>query len=191
VKFTDAKDQRVPPRLPKLRQATGRRCCLKSPGEIQTSFASARRHRCERPLRMDAPPTGWVTALAGFLARGSLLAPGLPGCPVAMMGARSPRTVAGAATAWPIGRSVFPLAFPASAEKPTRRKFPMRPGRRQARAARHSTPRRSGPMQMLAQCARSRAHDRRHGGRHNAGIATRRRRLHVGGFCVSAIIQSK
>jgi hypothetical protein len=31
-----------------------------------------RRHRCERPLRMDAPSTGWVTALAGLLARGSL-----------------------------------------------------------------------------------------------------------------------
>ena len=29
------------------------------------------RHRCERPLRMDAPSTGWVTALAGLLARGS------------------------------------------------------------------------------------------------------------------------
>src|ERR1019366_9305162 len=31
------------------------------------------RHRCERPLRMDSPSTGWVTALAGLLARGSLL----------------------------------------------------------------------------------------------------------------------
>ncbi len=31
------------------------------------------RHRCERPLRMDAPSTGWVTALAGLLARGSSL----------------------------------------------------------------------------------------------------------------------
>src|SRR5215510_16455648 len=30
------------------------------------------RHRCERPLRMDTPSTGWVTALAGLLARGSL-----------------------------------------------------------------------------------------------------------------------
>src|SRR5262245_7986115 len=29
------------------------------------------RHRCERPLRMDAPSTGWVTVLAGLLARGS------------------------------------------------------------------------------------------------------------------------
>jgi len=30
------------------------------------------RHRCERPLRMDAPSTGWVTVPAGLLARGSL-----------------------------------------------------------------------------------------------------------------------
>ena len=29
------------------------------------------RHRCERPLRMDSPSTGWVTVLAGLLARGS------------------------------------------------------------------------------------------------------------------------
>jgi hypothetical protein len=46
------------------------------------------RHRCERPLRMDAPSTGWVTVLAGLLARGSspLVASGLPGFPVAVNG---------------------------------------------------------------------------------------------------------
>src|ERR1043165_4693918 len=43
------------------------------------------RHRCERPLRMDAPSTGWVTALAGLLARGSLSGRfGLPSFPVAV-----------------------------------------------------------------------------------------------------------
>ena len=37
-----------------------------------TAFASAlKRHRCEQPLRMDSPSTGWVTALAGLLAHGS------------------------------------------------------------------------------------------------------------------------
>jgi hypothetical protein len=56
------------------------------------------RHRCERPLRMDAPSTGWVTALAGLLARGSLHLSGLPSCPVAISDERSPLTVAGAAT---------------------------------------------------------------------------------------------
>src|SRR5215510_11577003 len=43
------------------------------------------RHRCERPLRMDAPSTGWVTVLAGLLARGSLPRwSGLPSFPVAV-----------------------------------------------------------------------------------------------------------
>ena len=57
------------------------------------------RHRCERPLRMDAPSTGWVTALAGLLARGSS-----PSCvrpsrfPSGHVDAGSPLTVAGAAT---------------------------------------------------------------------------------------------
>ena len=54
--------------------------------EISLSRPSHRhcRHRCERPLRMDAPSTGWVTALAGLLARGSLPCwSGLPSFPVA------------------------------------------------------------------------------------------------------------
>jgi hypothetical protein len=47
------------------------------------------RHRCERPLRMDAPSTGWVTALAGLLARGSLpCRSGLPSFPVAVLDLR-------------------------------------------------------------------------------------------------------
>jgi hypothetical protein len=33
--------------------------------------ASVTCHRCEQPLRVDAPPTGWVTVLAGLLACGS------------------------------------------------------------------------------------------------------------------------
>ena len=54
--------------------------------EISLSRPSHRhcRHRCERPLRMDTPSTGWVTALAGLLARGSLPCwSGLPSFPVA------------------------------------------------------------------------------------------------------------
>ena len=57
------------------------------------------RHRCEQPLRVVLPPTGWVTALAGLLARGSL--PGRPAFPVSQWLIRttgSPLTVAGAAT---------------------------------------------------------------------------------------------
>src|SRR5262245_8027090 len=47
------------------------------------------RHRCERPLRMDAPSTGWVTALAGLLARGSQPRwSGLPSFPVAVLDLR-------------------------------------------------------------------------------------------------------
>src|SRR5262245_66687468 len=47
------------------------------------------RHRCERPLRMDTPSTGWVTALAGLLARGSLPRwSGLPSFPVAVLDLR-------------------------------------------------------------------------------------------------------
>jgi len=47
------------------------------------------RHRCERPLRMDAPSTGWVTVLAGLLARGSPpIWSGLPSCPVAVLDLR-------------------------------------------------------------------------------------------------------
>jgi hypothetical protein len=40
-------------------------------GIARTASQRARCHRCESTLRMDAPPTGWVTALAGLLARGS------------------------------------------------------------------------------------------------------------------------
>src|SRR5262245_11447265 len=47
------------------------------------------RHRCERPLRMDAPSTGWVTVLAGLLARGSPPSwSGLPSFPVAVLDLR-------------------------------------------------------------------------------------------------------
>ena len=47
------------------------------------------RHRCERPLRMDAPSTGWVTVLAGLLARGSWpWWSGLPSFPVAVLDLR-------------------------------------------------------------------------------------------------------
>src|SRR5262245_59628967 len=56
-------------------------------------------HRCEQLLRMVLLPTGWVTALAGLLARGSL--PGRPAFPVSQWLTRttgSPLTVAGAAT---------------------------------------------------------------------------------------------
>ena len=56
-------------------------------------------HRCEQPLRVVPPTTGWVTALAGLLARGSL--PGRPAFPVSQWLTRttgSPLTVAGAAT---------------------------------------------------------------------------------------------
>jgi hypothetical protein len=56
-------------------------------------------HRCEQPLRMVPPTTGWVTVLAGLLARGSL--PGRPAFPVSQWLTRttgSPLTVAGAAT---------------------------------------------------------------------------------------------
>src|SRR5690242_18686721 len=54
--------------------------------EISLSRPSHRhcRHRCERPLRMDTPSTGWVTALAGLLARRSWhYWSGLPSFPVA------------------------------------------------------------------------------------------------------------
>ena len=88
------------------------------------------RHRCERPLRMDLPSTGWVTALAGFLARGSL-----PSCvrpsqfPSGRMDAGSPLTVAGAATDrrefknFEPAVSVFPLSSSERPEEPARLKF--------------------------------------------------------------------
>ena len=80
------------------------------------------RHRCERPLRMDAPSTGWVTALAGLLARGSL-----PSCvrpsrfPSGHTDAGSPLTVAGAATDFcEQADAVFPLSSPESPGEPAR-----------------------------------------------------------------------
>src|SRR5215510_2445302 len=74
------------------------------------------RHRCERPLRMDAPSTGWVTVLAGLLARGSLpFWSSLPSFPVAMCWTLgSPLTVAGAATAsfeFDISNSKYPCSL--------------------------------------------------------------------------------
>jgi len=84
------------------------------------------RHRCERPLRMDAPSTGWVTVLAGLLARGS--PPIGPAFPVAQWPCwtlGSPLTVAGAATATfefemlEFQASAFPLLSPESPGEPT------------------------------------------------------------------------
>jgi len=77
------------------------------------------RHRCERPLRMDSPSTGWVTALAGLLARGSSLSCARPSrFPSGYVDAGSPLTVAGAATDFcnfandEAADSVFPLSSP-------------------------------------------------------------------------------
>jgi len=48
---------------------------------------------------MDSPSTGWVTVLAGLLARGSLLSCAQPSrFPSGRVDAGSPLTVAGAAT---------------------------------------------------------------------------------------------
>src|SRR5262245_9867318 len=75
------------------------------------------RYRRERPLRMDAPSTGWVTVLAGLLARGS--PPSWTAFPVSQWPSwtlGSPLTVAGAATAFfefvklEFEVSVFPLS---------------------------------------------------------------------------------
>ena len=67
------------------------------------------------PSRRHTPDSGWVTlATAGLLARGSRRLPGLPSFPVAIVGARSPLTVAGAARASidPLrGGSVFPCSL--------------------------------------------------------------------------------
>jgi hypothetical protein len=83
-------------------------------GTSPAAFASAfKRHRCEQPLRMDAPPTGWVTALAGLLARGSSSAAGLPGFPVAKSGYRfAAHSCGGSHGSGPkqaVPRSLFPL----------------------------------------------------------------------------------
>src|SRR4029079_8653053 len=45
-------------------------------------------HRCEQPLRVVLPPTGWVTALAGLLARGAM--PARPPFPVSQWLTRTP-----------------------------------------------------------------------------------------------------
>ena len=64
-------------------------------GVSRTAFAIGPRcHRCEQPLRVDAPPTGWVTALAGLLARGSLPSPDLPGSPISRLSSGLLRTKA-------------------------------------------------------------------------------------------------
>ena len=84
-------------------------------------------HRCEQPLRVVPPTTGWVTALAGLLARGSL--PGRPAFPVSQWLTRttgSPLTVAGAATAYcnvandNNAATVFPLSSPMRPGEPAR-----------------------------------------------------------------------
>ena len=92
----------------------------------------SRCHRCEQPLRVDAPPTGWVTALAGLLARGSLpcIRPSrFAGFPVLQWSSAdegSPLTVAGAATDYcdianyNNAATVFPLSPPARPGEPTR-----------------------------------------------------------------------
>ncbi len=89
--------------------------------EISLSRPSHRhcRHRCERPLRMDAPSTGWVTALAGLLARGSLPQwSGLPSFPVAVLDARLAAHSCGGSHGllrirmFELEISVFPLSSP-------------------------------------------------------------------------------
>src|SRR5580704_12898039 len=79
---------------------------------------------------MDLPSTGWVTALAGFLARGSLLSCVRPSqFPSGRMDAGSPLTVAGAATnrckfaIYECAVSVFPLSSPVLPEEPARQNF--------------------------------------------------------------------
>jgi len=77
------------------------------------------RHRCERPLRMDTPSTGWVTVLAGLLARGSLpWWSSLPSFPVAVMDLKLAAHSCGGSHGWRQIRvfefvvSVFPLSSP-------------------------------------------------------------------------------
>ena len=82
----------------------------KSREKSHAAFASAlKRHRCEQPLRMDSPPTGWVTALAGLLACGSLHTVRPSRFPSdTLWTISSPLTVAGAATASTEGRLRVP-----------------------------------------------------------------------------------
>jgi hypothetical protein len=87
-----------------------------------TAFATVARVTAARSRSVwYAPPTGWVTVLAGLLARGS--APGRPAFPVSQWlswTTDSPLTVAGAATLAAFDdRSVFPLASPVRTEEPT------------------------------------------------------------------------
>src|SRR3954464_15887295 len=87
-----------------------------------TAFATVARVTAARSRSVwYAPPTGWVTVLAGLLARGS--APERPAFPVSQWlswTTDSPLTVAGAATVAAFDdRSVFPLASPARTEEPT------------------------------------------------------------------------
>ena len=79
------------------------------------------RHRCERPLRMDTPSTGWVTVLAGLLARGSLpCRSGLPSFPVAVSDLRLAAHSCGGSHGFlqirilEFVESVFPLSSPGS-----------------------------------------------------------------------------
>jgi len=62
------------------RQAAGSSCFGSWETTSRTASHRLRCHRCEQPLRVVLPPTGWVTALAGLLAHGSL--PDRPAFPV-------------------------------------------------------------------------------------------------------------
>ena len=78
-------------RVPHSHVESREKCILTAPHRTRVTAAKDRSVWC-------APPTGWVTVLAGLLAHGSSLAPGLPSFPVAIADAGSPLTVAGAAT---------------------------------------------------------------------------------------------
>jgi len=73
---------------------------------------------------VDAPPTGWVTVLAGLLARGSLPHAGLPSFPVAVTDVRLAADSCGGSHGLHRHRrlAVFPLSSPASAGEPARSK---------------------------------------------------------------------
>src|SRR5450631_980117 len=99
---------------------------------------------------MDAPSTGWVTALAGLLARGSLLSCVRPSrFPSGHADAGSPLTVAGAATVfckfvnYEPQIPVFPLSSPELPGEPAQQNVPL--NRRTSQApppsalARHAT----------------------------------------------------
>lgn len=82
-------------------------------------------------LRMDSPSTGWVTALAGLLACGSLRSCVQPSqFPSGRPDAGSPLTVAGAATDYcdleapKAAASVFPLSSPERPGEPARLNVP-------------------------------------------------------------------